>query len=188
MDRKIIQVDTVGEVLLERSTRARRIQLTVRLPGRVRVAVPRGIPFELAARFAHSKSEWIRGRRQALMEIADRAEALCRVPIDIPESGRRLRQRLAALAAHHGFAYRRVSIRNQRTRWGSCSTRNDISLNINLARLPSELMDYVLLHELVHTRIKNHGAAFWRELDRCVAGARSVDRRLDDYRGLLGRI
>jgi predicted metal-dependent hydrolase len=47
-------------------------------------------------------------------------------------------------------------------------------------------MDYVLLHELIHTRIKNHGAPFWDELNRLMDGARGIDHRLDDFRGLLG--
>ncbi len=188
MDRKIIRLEKVGEVLLERSIRARRIHLTVRPGGRIRVAVPRGIPFELAAQFAHSKSEWIRDRQQELLETVRKAELLCAVPINLPKARRRLQERLAALAARHGFLYRRVSIRNQRTRWGTCSMRNNISLNINLVRLPSELMDYVLLHELVHTRIKNHGPQFWSELERHLPKCRELDRGLDDYRGLLGRL
>jgi len=90
------------------------------------------------------------------------------------------------LSEQHGFCYNKVSIRNQKTRWGSCSANDDISLNMKLLKLPQELIDYVILHELVHTRIKNHTKAFWRELDRIIGDAKALDARLNDYRMALG--
>jgi predicted metal-dependent hydrolase len=92
-------------------------------------------------------------------------------------------ERLEALARLHDFTFNKVSIRNQKTKWGSCSARNNISLNMNLVRLPTELTDYVILHELVHTRIKNHSSRFWAELDVCIGGgARAVSKMLRSYR------
>lgn len=90
--------------------------------------------------------------------------------------------RLRSLAERHGFRFGRVQIRSQRSRWGSCSARNDISLNLHLLRLPDHLVDYVLLHELAHTVEKNHGPRFWRLLDAHTAGkARALDRELRAY-------
>ena len=82
----------------------------------------------------------------------------------------------------HGYQFNRASVKNQRTLWGSCSSRNNINLNINLLRLPEELRDYVILHELVHTRHKNHSREFWRELDRSVGDAKSLQRHLRKFR------
>jgi len=83
----------------------------------------------------------------------------------------------------HDFRFNKVSIRNQKTKWGSCSAGNNISLNMNLARLPEELRDYVILHELVHTRIKNHSREFWALLDEFVDGrAKDFSRTLKAYR------
>lgn len=69
-------------------------------------------------------------------------------------------------------------MREQRTRWGSCSGKNNISLNVKLVLLPEELIDYVILHELVHTRIHNHGKKFWDELDIYTGNAKAVAKRL----------
>jgi len=89
--------------------------------------------------------------------------------------------RLNNLTKKNGFTYNRVFIRNQKTRWGSCSSKNNINLNVKLIRLPDELIDYVILHELVHTGIKNHSKAFWTELDRLVGNAKKMQSRLKEY-------
>ena len=75
-----------------------------------------------------------------------------------------LPDRVACLAKQHGFIYNRVAIKNHRSRWGSCSAKNNINLSLHLMRLPDGLVDYVILHELVHTEVKNHSPAFWRRL------------------------
>lgn len=82
------------------------------------------------------------------------------------EAARLLPPRLKELAAQHGFSYAKVSIRNNRRNWGSCSSRNNISLNLQMMKLPDELIDYILLHELVHTEIKDHSDRFWKRLDQ----------------------
>ncbi len=74
--------------------------------------------------------------------------------------------RLRCLAAQHGLVVQGVSVRNQRTRWGSCSSDGRISLNWRLVQMPDEVRDYVLLHELMHLRVRNHSPRFWREVER----------------------
>ena len=106
-------------------------------------------------------------------------------PVDRNAARRQLVERLNYLAHKYGYEYNRVFIKNQKTRWGSCSGQNNINLNVNLVRLPVELIDYTLLHELVHTRIKNHGKQFWAQMDRLLGDARKLDRALSEYNLLL---
>lgn len=75
-----------------------------------------------------------------------------------------LPKRLEEIAQQFGYKYNKVALKFMKSRWGSCSFKNNINLNISLMALEKELIDYVLLHELVHTVEKNHGGAFWSRL------------------------
>jgi predicted metal-dependent hydrolase len=90
--------------------------------------------------------------------------------------------RVSYLAALHGFKYQNVSIKNATTRWGSCSYSNNINLNLNLIRLPDELSDYIILHELCHTVQKNHGYKFWELLERVSSNAKGKAQQLRKFK------
>jgi predicted metal-dependent hydrolase len=81
------------------------------------------------------------------------------------EAKRILPERLALLAGKHQFSYSDVNIRSSKSRWGSCSSRGNISLSYFLMTLPGDLIDYVLLHELCHTKEMNHSSRFWKLMD-----------------------
>ncbi|SCQ23588.1 WLM domain protein [Tannerella forsythia] len=93
------------------------------------------------------------------------------------EALRVLPKRLAALAARYGFSYTRVTVRDMRTRWGSCSSERRISLALSLMTLPEHLIDYVLLHELCHTVEMNHSQQFWLLMNRVTDGQAQKLRR-----------
>lgn len=76
-----------------------------------------------------------------------------------------LPMRLQELATKHGFSYKSVTIKNLKTRWGSCDQDANITLNLYLMQLPWSLIDYVLLHELTHTRVMRHGPPFWSAME-----------------------
>lgn len=98
------------------------------------------------------------------------------------EAKKFLPPRIGELARLHGFDIKRVAIKNNRSRWGSCSNENNINLSLHLMRLPQHLIDYVLLHELVHTVHKNHSKQFWKRLDSITGNARALDKELRNYR------
>lgn len=92
-----------------------------------------------------------------------------------------LPKRTHELAVKHGFKINKVSVKRASTRWGSCSPENNISLNLQLMRLPGELADYIIMHELVHTVEKNHQNSFWRLLEKILPGAKKLDKQLNGY-------
>lgn len=97
------------------------------------------------------------------------------------EAKEHLPRRVEELAVKHKFEYKKVAVKNSKTRWGSCSFDNNINLSLHLMRLPDYLVDYVILHELVHTKIKNHSRDFWQLLDIVSGNAKKLDKEVKEY-------
>ena len=97
------------------------------------------------------------------------------------ESKRYLPGRVRELAVQFGFRYRALSFRNNISNWGSCSVDDNISLNVKLMKLPDEIIDYVILHELCHTVEKNHSSNFWALMEKVCPGCMQLRRRLRQY-------
>ena len=175
-----IEIEGIGQVCFTRSRRARRVIISVSPAKGVRVSVPMRVSVSKAVDFVHLKQNWIRKHQAIIAQVENRKQALGihLQTINKAEATQKLKDRLGFLAHEHGFNCNRVTVRQQKTRWGSCSPRNNISLNIKLVQLPEELMDYVILHELAHTRVHNHSRKFWAELDKYVKNSKSVSRRL----------
>ena len=93
-------------------------------------------------------------------------------------AGERLAPRLLGLADELNYCVSRVAIRCQRTRWGSCSTRGTVSLNCSLVFLPPDVVRYLFIHELAHTKHMNHSASFWRLVEKLEPDYRRLDRQL----------
>jgi predicted metal-dependent hydrolase len=175
----------VPALVFIRHPRARRYVIRITDEGIVRVTVPRRGSKREAAAFAAREHAWIERQLRARAERelrererrttnghlsgtngeprksgAEQRELLVRAKKELPA-------RLLALAAQHGLSVSRVSIRNQRWRWGSCSRKGHICLNWRLVTMPESVRDYVLIHELMHLKRMDHSPTFWR----LVAGA-----------------
>jgi predicted metal-dependent hydrolase len=92
-----------------------------------------------------------------------------------------LPNRMKSIAHQLGFRYKSLSIKNGKSRWGSCSHDNRINLNLHLMRLPDELIDYVVVHELCHTEQKNHGPNFWGLMERVLPKSKLLNQELKKY-------
>ena len=93
--------------------------------------------------------------------------------------------RLNELAANFGFSYRSLNIKRMKSRWGSCDQRGNIVLNLFLVQLPWECIDYVILHELTHTRALHHGPDFWEKFEMVLPNARHMRKTMRNYRPVL---
>jgi len=182
-----IEIDGIGQILFERSKRAKHISISVKPFKGVRIAVPYGVSFNQAKQVAQSKRSWIRKHLNKMRQVEQEHEAFTKnsIKIDRAKARKKLVDRLNELSEQHGFSYNKVFIRNQKTRWGSCSAKNNINLNMKLVRLPDDLIDYVLLHELVHTSLKNHNNGFWVELNKLVGDAKGMSKKLNEYKVFL---
>jgi predicted metal-dependent hydrolase len=158
-----------------RHPRARRYLIRVTDAGTVRVTVPRWGSKREAAAFAERERAWIEKqlRVRAERELREREprttnrELLSRAKKELPP-------RLLELAARHGLAVTRISIRNQRWRWGSCSRGGHICLNWRLVTMPEEVRDYVLIHELMHLKRMDHSPKFWKLVAEACPGYKEM--------------
>ena len=167
-----------------RSRRARRISLRVTPEGRVRLTIPWWGSKRAALAWAESRREWI--ERALERARARRSECPPMTPREVEElrkvAKERLPQTLERVSARTGLRYGRLTIRNSRSRWGSCSSEGNISLSLHLARLPEELVEYVCVHELCHTVHHNHSAEFHSLVNLHTAGReKELAKQLKNY-------
>ena len=204
----IVHYSGIGAVNYVKSHRAKRISIRINQMGEIRVTVPFSVRVKNAEAFFLSRETWVRKQLDRLQRasysgrlpesgdlvfIRDRA---FRLPG--PEEGKNameelwkllrkeaqsyLPARLDFLAQKFEYQYTGLKIRKMRTRWGSCTARRSINLNSWLMMVPEHLSDYVILHELAHTRYPDHGARFWEELDRVTAGqSKKLRKELNGY-------
>lgn len=137
--------------------------IQVKTDGSVVVRAPLRLSEKRIRAFIESKEEWIQNtvervleKKESVPQISDeeRREGIQKAMEIIP-------QRAAYFAKRMGVSYGRITIREQKTRWGSCSAKGNLNFNWKLVRMPEEALDYVVVHELAHRKEMNHSARFW---------------------------
>jgi len=178
---KYINYPEIGDVLFEKSRKAKRVIIAIKSPTDIRVTVPRFVTIRKAESFVLNKLDWIKKQQSKYSNKVNITELTKSVS---PEDKLKVRKQIEHLANKHGFTYGKVTLRTMKTRWSSCTAQNNISLNIGLIALTDELRDYIILHELVHTKIKNHSKEFWNELGNFIPNPKALNRRLSQNYGL----
>ena len=176
-------------------TRSRRKTLSLRITptGDLDIRAPLGLPRREIDRFLEEKAEWIQKNRRKVLqdqqagaarpldeEALETLKDLAQTPI---------RESLQKYAPLMGVSYGRVTIRCQKSRWGSCSGQGNLNFNCLLALAPREVLDYVVVHELAHRKQMNHSAAFWQEVEAVMPDYRQRLSWLREHGGaLLARV
>ena len=159
---RVINDPQIGQVLMKKSTKARRVSIRVHPVKGVTVTVPYIVPYMAAEAFFRLKRAWVIETVARQKENFKDLQPASQAEIEQlrKKAKAELPSRLAELAARYGFVYNNVTVKHNATNWGSCSTKNNINLNLNIVRLPQALQDYILLHELCHLRHHDHGHGF----------------------------
>jgi hypothetical protein len=180
-----IHIDGIGPILLEHNSRAKQTTVAVSPKKGVIVSVPIRVSFDEAMEFINLNGPWIRKTLAKIQQLERHQKEIAELfsNIDQQKAQKTLMERLQVLAKKHGFTYSRVSIQDHKTKWGNCSHKNAISLNTKLVALPKDLMDYIILRELVHTRIHSNSPRFWAQLDKYVGigNGKAMTSRLREY-------
>lgn len=136
----------------------------MRSDGQVVVTLPKRLSVSWAEHFVQEKIDWIRQRLTHLEQLRKNSP-IKNDPASLKsykKSAEQLvRQKLVFFNQFYGFKYHKVTIRDQRSRWGSCSRQGNLNFNYRLALLPERLVDYIVVHELCHLGQMNHSAKFW---------------------------
>lgn len=166
---------------LRLSPRARHLRLAIYGDGTLVVTAPAKMPFSDVEKFIVKKTKWVlakleyfkkhprlikkRGSKKDYLDNKDKALEL-------------VSKRLEYFNKFYGLKYKKVSIKNQKTRWGSCSRRGNLNFNYKIIFLSAPLFDYVVVHELCHLAQLNHSPSFWREVAKTLPDYLSLRREL----------
>lgn len=169
--------------IIKKSTRAKHVRISVNCDGAVFVTQPITVSLNRIEEIVSKKIKWITRKihffkNVVVQPLFPRAEY-----VSTRETARLLaHSRVERYNAVYRFVYGRIAIRNQKTRWGSCSKKGNLNFNYRIANLPGELVDYIVVHELCHLQELNHSKKFWDLVARTVPAHRALRRELKRYR------
>lgn len=165
-------------------SRRKTIAIQIREDGSVVVRTPYSVSQREAEQFLKERQAWILKNRQ-IMKEAQRQKMVITEEMrkaGIQKAKKIFPERVEYYAQIMGISYGRITIREQKTRWGSCSSKGNLNFNWKLTLMPMEILDYVVVHELAHRREMNHSKAFWRIVEQVLPDYRERRRRLREWR------
>ncbi|MDI6777761.1 MAG: DUF45 domain-containing protein [Patescibacteria group bacterium] len=160
------------------SSRARCLRITIYPNGELAATLPRGMSFETLEEFIRQKANWILRKIRLAQK---RKPSIC-----LPKSGRKeylkhkdqalelAKRKIEELNRAYNFQHKRISIRNQKTRWGSCSRNGSLNFNYKIVHLPEKYLNYIIVHELCHLKQFNHSKMFWNLVAEMVPNYKSI--------------
>ena len=166
------------------SRRARRMRISVAKGGEVSLTLPWGMKSSVAVKFLTAKSAWILKARAYLSKFKPKAEIKSgkREYLKHKETARNLAHaKLLQWNNIYNFKYNRVSIRNTKSRWGSCSKRGNLNFNFKIVHLPKPVLDYLIVHELCHLKEFNHSRNFWNLVGQTIPNYKSLRKELRSF-------
>ena len=141
------------------------MRLSISSEGRFVVSAPKWYPVYLINKFIEEKSEWIWEKMKHIdfVSLAEKSKS-DRINYKSQKklAERIIFQRVEFLNQHYGFSFGRISVKNQKTCWGSCSQKGNLNFNYKVINLEDNLRDYIIVHELCHLKELNHSQNFWR--------------------------
>ncbi len=169
------------EYTLKVSERAKGIRLAVYYDGSFVVTIPKRVKENVAEEFILQKSEWILSKLEHFKNCPKK-EVIKHTTKEIKEykiiAGEYVRTRLEYWNKFYNFSYNKITIKNVKSRWGSCSRKGNLNFNYKIALLPQELADYIVVHELCHLGEMNHSSKFWNLVAQTIPEHKELRRQL----------
>ena len=168
--------EDIGEVKYKHSKKAKYIRIVINHNSQVSVVIPKYYNIRDAIEFVHSKKNWIQKNK---IRIDQKKKLKLKLSnLELKKFWNDTKQKMILLSDMHQLNFYELIFKTLKSRWGSCSHNNVICLNNILYYLPEHLKEYVMLHELTHTKIKNHSSIFWEELEKICQNSKLKRREL----------
>ena len=163
------------------------LAVQLREDGSVVARAPYGLPEKRIRKFVEEKEGWIRKKQAEMKDRQKNVRRLCFTPEQrweyAQKAGETITARVSYYAARMGVSYGKITIREQKTRWGSCSSAGSLNFNWKLILMPKEVLDYVVVHELAHRREMNHSKAFYAVVEAVMPDYKVWQRWLRAHEG-----
>jgi predicted metal-dependent hydrolase len=169
---------------LRRSKHSKKLSIIIQSDAKISIAAPKYIPLYLLERFIVSHADWILGKIEyvRMHPVKQRLGGSYNDYLKHKKMAHALvKKKLEEFSQKYGLSCHKFFIRNQKTRWGSCSSRGILNFNYKLVFLPPHLLDYLLVHELCHLKELNHSNNFWAEVSRVIPDYLSCRRELKKF-------
>lgn len=163
----------------------RSMRLAIYPDGAFVVTVPKWYPLYIINKFISEKADWIfeKLKHVDFRELAEKKKTESKKYKSQKEFSRTvIKSRVEFFNRFYNFEYNRISIKNQKTCWGSCSRKGNLNFSYKVAGLPEELRDYVIVHELCHLEELNHGKKFWELVGKVIPGYRILRKKLKNIK------
>jgi len=164
--------------IVKASRRAKRVRLMMYHDKSIVITRPYGISEGLVERFMREKAEWILRKLKRLAEYTVVRSSAAHYATYRDEARQFIEMRIRYLNAFYGFEYKKITIRAQRTRWGSCSQDKCLNFNYRIMFLPPHIADYIIVHELCHLKQFDHSERFWSLVARAIPDHRETRKAL----------
>ncbi|MFA6252550.1 MAG: SprT family zinc-dependent metalloprotease [Candidatus Paceibacterota bacterium] len=175
-----------GEILfsISKNRLSKRLRLSVNSDGEVKVTIPKWLPEKLAENFILDKVDWIIERLQKFQKETNPLLRLSSNDYKKHKEKARIfvAERIKQINQTYGYKIGKISIRNQKTRWGSCSGRGNLNFNYKIIFLPDKIADYIIAHEICHIKEMNHSQKFWDLVSLTVPSYIKTRKELKKYK------
>jgi predicted metal-dependent hydrolase len=173
----------MAPIKLRRTARSKYIRISIHSSGEVVVSAPKHIPQTIIQKFVSSKEAWIKNKleyfkKHPYIKPAPSIYTTAHYKKHKEEARALIQERLDHFNTHYKASYGRVSIKNQKSRWGSCSKRGNLNFNYRILFLPKDICDYVIVHEICHLKELNHSKRFWKLVAETVPNYAELRKQL----------
>lgn len=181
MTRTILLHNKAVEYSIKRSNRAKRLRLAVYYDGSLIVTIPKNFPSSKVEKYIIEKSKWVLEKLEYFKKLSY-SNAL-RIKDDQfevykDEAKKVIERRIKHFNKNYGFKFGKITIKAQKTKWGSCSKKGNLNFNFKIMVLPKDIRDYIIVHELCHIKEQNHSNKFWNLVAMTIPDYLSIKKQL----------